>query len=271
MKIFYAFALVIVLAACPAWAALQSETIEYSDGEDTMEGYVVYDASLKGERPGVVVVHDWMGLGDYAKKRADQLAELGYIAMAVDIYGKGVRPQNTEEAAAQAGKFKKDVELMRRRAKAGFLALQHHSLSNPENIAAIGYCFGGTVALEMARAGLPLDGVVTFHGGLSTPMPAEQGTVKAKVLVLHGANDPHVPPKEVSAFQKEMTEAGVDWQMVHYSGAVHSFTKEAAGLDPSTGNAYNHTADVRSWRAMKDFLNEIFSDKPLMEDGSGKL
>ena len=250
-----------LLTSVTAHAEIKKQTIEYKDGDTTLEGYLVYDDAVQGKRPGIVVVHDWMGFGPYANGRAEQLAQLGYVALAVDIYGKGVRPKNPDEAGKLAGIYKSDRKLMRERAKAGLDTLLAQPMVDPQRVVALGYCFGGTVALEMARAGMPLDGVVTFHGGLATNMPAKKGDIKAKILNLHGADDPFVPPAEVADYQKEMNSAGADWQMVYYSGAVHSFTRPDAGSDNSKGAAYNEKADKRSWEAMKEFFSEIFNKK----------
>ncbi|MBL8014399.1 MAG: dienelactone hydrolase family protein [Candidatus Omnitrophica bacterium] len=257
MRIF--LAIILMMAICSdSFAEIQKKQIEYKDGDTTLEGFLVYDDAKSGPQPGVIVVHDWMGFGAYANGRAEQLAQLGYTALAIDIYGKGVRPANTEEASKQAGYYKEHRDLLRRRAQAGLEALKKEASVDPKRMAAIGYCFGGTTVLEMARAGMPLAGVVSFHGGLSTSMPAHKGDIKSKVLVLHGADDPFVPPPEVVDFSKEVNEAGADWQMVSYSGAVHSFTRKDAGNDNSKGAAYNERADKRSWEAMKSFFNEIF-------------
>lgn len=258
MRILMTIFLSLILSS-NAFAELQKKTIEYKDGDTVLEGYLVYDDAVAGARPGVIVVHDWMGFGPYGNGRAEQLAQLGYAALAVDIYGKGVRPQNTDEASKQAGYFKEHRDVLRRRALAGLEALKQESVVDPQRIAAIGYCFGGTTVLEMARAGMPLSGVVSFHGGLSTDMPAAKGDIKSKVLVLHGADDPYVPPDEVAGFTKELNAAGADWQMVQYSGAVHSFTRKDAGDDNSKGAAYNANADKRSWEAMKIFFDELFN------------
>ena len=208
----------------------------------------------------MLVIHDWTGVGPYAEKRVQQLAELGYIALAADIYGKGVRPAGMDEAADLANRYKADRPLLRSRADAGLRALQANSLVDTKRIAAIGYCFGGTAALELARAGADIAGFVSFHGGLQTPTPDDAKNIKGKVLVLHGADDPHVPPNEVLAFEEEMRKARVDWQMIAYGGAVHSFTNPGAGDDPARGAAYNEKADLRSWGAMKDFFREIFRE-----------
>jgi dienelactone hydrolase len=237
---------------------MKKELIEYRHDDAVLEGYLVCDDQIKGKRPGVIVVHEWYGLNDYAKARAEQLANLGYIAFAIDMYGKGIRAKNVEEAAKLAGIYRSDRRLMRARAAAGLETLRRQPLADAGRIAAIGYCFGGGTALELARSGAELSGVVSFHGNLDTPNPDDAKAIKAKVLALHGADDPLVTPEQVHAFQGEMRNAAVDWQMVIYGGAVHSFTNPASGSDPSRGIAYNEKADSRSWAAMRLFFDEIF-------------
>jgi dienelactone hydrolase len=249
-----------VFVTVPARAELKTQMIEYTEGGATLEGYLAYDDAQKEPHPGVLIIHEWWGLTDYVKQRADQLAKLGYVAFALDMYGKGVLAKDAREAAALATIYKNDRKLMRGRAAAGFEVLRKHPVADPENLAAIGYCFGGTTVLEMARAGLPLNGVVCFHGNLDTPAPEEAKNIKGKVLVLHGADDPNVPKEQIAAFQDEMRKARVDWQIIHYGGAVHSFTNPDAGNDPSKGVAYNEKADRRSWEAMATFLEELFED-----------
>lgn len=252
-----------VLLACLCGLAaaqepsVKSKTLEYREGDTVCEGYLAWPDGVKGKVPGVLVVHEWMGLNDYSKKRADQLASMGYVALAADIYGKGVRAKDTKEAAELAGKYRGDRKLLRARVRAALDALRAQESVDGARCAAIGYCFGGSTVLELARSGADVVGVVSFHGGLKTDMPAEKGKVKAKVLALHGADDPYVPPDEVAAFEKEMREAGVDWQLTAYGGAVHSFTNREAGSDVSKGAAYNEAADRRSWEAMKVFFAEV--------------
>ena len=238
-------------------AAIKSENIEYKQGDTVLEGYLVYDDATQDKRPGIVVVHNWMGFGA-ANQRADMLAQLGYVALAVDIYGKGIRPKDTDEAGMQATKYKGDRDLLRARVKAGLDVLKNNALVDTSKIAAIGYCFGGTTVLELARSGADVAGVVSFHGGLSTPHPEDAKNIKGKVLVLHGAEDPFVLPSEVDGFQKEMRDAKTDWQLISYGGAVHGFTDSGAGTDNSKGYAYNEKADKRSWQAMQEFFKEIF-------------
>ena len=247
-----------LIAAVGARAEIKTEAIEYKEGDTTLEGWHAYDDSVQGKRPGVLIVHQWKGLTDYEMKRADMLAKLGYNVFAVDIYGKGIRPKSPQEAGAQAGKYKGDRPLLRKRVTAGLDVLRKSDLTDTKRIAAIGYCFGGTTALELARSGADISGVVSFHGGLSTPTPEDAKNIKAKILALHGADDPNVPPKEVEGFEKEMRDAKVDWQLVAYGGAVHSFTDWNAGNDNSKGAAYNEKADKRSWEAMKEFFAEVF-------------
>jgi dienelactone hydrolase len=261
MNRFLTFLMVMVLLVpMHAQAGVRTEAVAYQDGQVVLEGYKAYDDSVQGKRPGVIVVHEWWGLNAYAKTRAEQLAKLGYLAFAVDMYGKGVSTTNPKEAGSLSGALVSNRSLMRRRAYAGLDVLKRDPLVDVNRIAAIGYCFGGTTVLEMARGGADLAGVVSFHGVLDTPTPADAKNIKGKVLVLTGADDPYVPPAQVNAFQDEMRKGGVDWSMVTYGGAVHSFTNPGSGNDPSKGAAYNEKADKRSWQAMKDFFGEIFKE-----------
>jgi len=241
---------------------LTAETVEYKAGDVTCEGYLVFDPAVKGARPGVLVVHDWMGIGDFAKAKADALARLGYTAFAADIYGKGVRPKDGKEAGGQAGRFKGDRALLRARVTAAFEALvARKDLVDAARVGSIGFCFGGTTVLELARSGAKVAAAVSFHGGLESPTPADAKQITGTVLALHGADDPFVPAAEVAGFQEEMRAAKVDWQLVQYGGAVHSFTNPAAGNDPSKGAAYQALADARSWIAMKACFDEAFAPK----------
>jgi dienelactone hydrolase len=222
---------VLFLWGVNAHSAIRTEVMDYRHGDTVLEGYLAYDDSIQGKRPGVVVVHEWWGINNYVRMRTEQLAKLGYVAFAIDMYGKGVRAKDAKEAGSLSGTYRTDGVLMRSRANAGLEVLKNHSLTDVNRIAAIGYCFGGTTALEMARSGAALVGVVSFHGGLGTPNPGDAKNIKGKVLVLHGANDPAVPPDQVMAFQDEMRKAGADWYFVSYGGAVHSFTNPESGND----------------------------------------
>jgi dienelactone hydrolase len=246
------------LLATTAHADLVAKTVEYRQGDTVLEGYLVYDGASSAQRPGIVIYHQWMGLTGYERFRAEQLAKLGYVALAADLYGQGVRPANAHEAGALSGKYKADRALLRARANAALAFLRQQPQVAREKVAAIGYCFGGGAALELARSGADVSGVVTFHGSLDTPTPQDAKNIKGKVLVLHGADDPHVPRADVLALEDELTAAHVDWQVVLYSGAVHSFTQPMAGNDKSTGSAYDAEADRRSWQAMRDFFGELF-------------
>lgn len=258
MKTFAAVLAIAFLFAgvSPARAEVKTEVVEYRHGDVVLEGFLAYDDSFQGKRPGVLVVHEWYGHTPYVRKRAEQLARLGYVAFASDIYGKGVQAKDAKEAAALAGIYMGNRKLMRARAAAGLDVLRNRPEVDPTRLAAIGYCFGGTTVLELARSGADLAAVVSFHGLLDTSTPEDARNVKGKVLVLHGGDDPYVPTKQVEAFQEEMRKGGVDWQFVTYGGAVHRFTNPEAGSDNSKGTAYNERADRRSWEAMKAFFAE---------------
>lgn len=258
MRLLNSLALAASLATC-AHAALVEKAVTYQQDGATLEGFHVYDDAVTGKRPAVLVVHQWTGLSEYEKRRSRMLAEMGYNVFAADIYGKGIRPQ-PPEAGKEAGKYKGDRALYRARLTAALDLLKADEGTDVKKVAAIGYCFGGTGVLELARAGTEIAGVVSFHGGLDAApgMTAAGGKIPAKILVLHGAADPYVPAEQVAGFEKEMTGAKADWQLVSYSGAVHSFTHKEAGDDPAKGAAYNEAADRRSWVAMQSFFAELF-------------
>lgn len=244
----------LILAPSQSQAALVKKTVEYKEGSTTLEGYLVYDDAIKGSRPGVLVVHNWMGVTEETKEKANAVAELGFVAFAADIYGKGVRPKTSDEAGGLAGKYKSDRGLLRKRADAGLKTLAKQTGVDAKRLAVIGYCFGGTTAIELGRSGADVRTIVSFHGGLDSPTPADGKKIKGKVLALAGADDPFQKPADLTAFQEEMRNAKVDWQLFQYGGAVHSFTEKAAGNDNSKGAAYNELADQRSWQAMQDFF-----------------
>jgi dienelactone hydrolase len=240
-------------------AAIHTETVEYKQGDTTLEGYLAYDDSITGKRPGVLIVHQWLGLTAYEKHRAEMLAQLGYVAFCADIYGKDMRPKGVSEAGALVGKFEGESGrvLLRARVNAALEVLEKNDLVDPKRIAAIGYCFGGTTVIELARSGANIAGIVSFHGGLDSPAPADGKNIKGKVLVLAGADDPFQKPEDLTAFETEMRDSNVDWQIVFYGGAVHAFTQPNPGF-VNAGAKYNEKADKRSWQAMKDFFAEIF-------------
>src|SRR3972149_8752700 len=249
MEVFMRYLLIIGLLclwSVNARAELHTESVEDKQGENMLEGYLANDNAVKGKMPGVLVVHEWWGNNAYSKRRAEQLARLGYVAFALDMYGKGIVAKDAKEAGALAGTYRNDRKLMRERANAGLEVLRKHELTDTKRMAAIGYCFGGTTILELARSGTPLAGFVSFHGGLDTPDPKDAANIKGKVLVLHGGDDPYVTAEQMAAFQDEMRKAGVDWQVVVYGGAVHSFTNPESGNDKSKGLAYDEKADKRS-------------------------
>lgn len=257
MKLTVYLALILFMAST-AQSDVVTEPVTYNHGQAELEGYLAWDNALEGKRPGILVVHEWTGLNDYTKMRCRQLAELGYVAFAVDMYGKGIRPQTPEEASKQAGIYRSDRELMRARVNAGLDVLLNNELCDSDRVAAIGYCFGGGTVLELARSGAPIAGVVSFHGNLDTPDPTVAENIKCKILICHGADDPHVTWDQVRGFIDEMRAADVDYQFIAYSGAVHSFTNPNSGDDPSRGAAYNPAADKRSWQHMKMFFDELF-------------
>jgi len=273
MRILSALATLAVLAAVAAFplptrsaradGAVTAVAVEYLHGDVTCRGHLAKPAQLPaGGAPAVLVVHDWMGCGDFAKQRAASLAAEGYVALALDMYGAGKIASGPDEARTLATAFYKDPALMVARAKAGLDALRKVEGVDGQRIAVIGFCFGGAVGLQLARSGEDVAGVVSFHGGLKTAAPATaEGAVKAKVLVLHGGADPFVPSAEVAAFLDEMNKVKASWRMETYGGAVHAFTNPAAGTDPSKGAAYDADADARSKKAQDAFFAEVFAKK----------
>lgn len=249
-----------VLLAGSAQAALKTETVKYKVGDVECQGYLAYD-DQGGKRPGILVAPEWWGLTDYAKHRAEQLAGLGYVALAMDPYGDGKTTDDPKEAGKLAGGLKKDLPTLRERAKAALELLSKQEMVAPDKLGAIGYCFGGTTVLELARTGADVKGVVSFHGSLATPNPKDAENIKGKVLICHGADDRFESPAEIAEFQESMRDAKVDWQMNIYSGAVHAFTNPDADRHGIPGIAYNKNADSRSWEAMKAFFHEIFDTK----------
>ena len=232
--------------------------VEYELDGTALQGYLAYDESLPGPRPAVLVIHDWTGVGEYVQVRCQMLARLGYVAFAPDIYGRDVRPQG-DEAARVAGEYYGNQPLMRARAQAGLQQLLTQPGVDAEQVAAIGYCFGGSAALALAATGADIAGVVSFHGGLSTVPEEDAGNITARLLVLTGAADPVVPDDAVLAFENTLRSAPqIDWQLTSYSGAMHAFTLPEANT-PEYGANYDATAERRSWVAMRSFFDEIFA------------
>lgn len=250
-------ALCLVLAS--SWTALaeiKTETVEYLDDGTVLEGTLVYDDAAKGARDGVIVFHEWAGPRAYELSRAKQIAGLGYVAFVADMYGKGVRPEGPEACRTEVMKYYGDRTLTRRRANAALQALKKQRAVFQQEFVAIGYCFGGMCALELARSGANIAGAVSFHGSPDTPEP-DGSKVKCPLLVLHGADDPHVKPDQIKAFEDEMSAAGVNFKVISYPGAVHRFTNPEAGDDVVSGVAYQKDADEKSWTEFGQFLKEV--------------
>ncbi len=242
--------------ALPA-AVRAGKPVDYRDGSAHLRGYLAGE-NLSGRRPAVLIVHQWMGLTDYEKGRADQIAHsLGYVAFAADIYGVGHRPKDQKQAGQFAAKYEADRPLYDGRVLAALKVLRGLPNVDPSRVAVIGYCFGGAGALDMARINAPVRGVVTFHGFLTTVDPA-RGPIHPRILILHGAADPYVNHAAVVAVERELDRVHAHYRVVLYPGAVHAFTQPSAGNDPSKGVAYNPKADRESWRAMRRFLARIF-------------
>jgi dienelactone hydrolase len=237
---------------------MQTENLEYSHEGVDFRGYLVRDPSRVGPCPGILVAHEAWGLSDHVRERAMRLAEFGFAALAVDMVGEGRQLGSTEEGLAWTRSMRADVPLLRGRIRAAYHAFASRPDVDAARIAAIGYCFGGTTALELARSGAPVAGVVSFHGGLETQRPAEADVVKAKILVCTGADDPFIPQSQVDGFMEEMKRAGVDYQVMVYGGAKHSFTNRRAGERGIAALEYSAKADERSWAAMHSFFEEIF-------------
>jgi len=238
---------------------MKTETVEYKDGDVTLRGYLAYDDKKSGKRPGVLVMPEAFGLGEHAKKRAERLAELGYVAFAGDPYGNGIEVSSLPEAMKLATPLFTDPAGLRKRGRAALDKLASLPQVDSSRLAAMGFCMGGSFALELARDGAPLRGIVSFHGGLQTQRQATPGGVKARILVCTGADDPMIPIAQVNGFEEEMTKAGADWQVISYGGTVHSFTNVDADAAGIPGVKYNKSSDERSWKAMKSFFEEIFA------------
>lgn len=253
--------LLLTLLAATAYAEVVGREVSYQGDGIDMKGYLAWDDAIEGERPGILVVHEWWGINDYARDRARQLAAEGYVALAVDMYGEGRSSDHPDRAGAFMKEALARSEGLKGRFSAALQLLREDPLTRADDIAAIGYCFGGSVVLNMARAGMDLDGVVSFHGGLDPLIPARKGKVMAEVLVFNGADDPMVPAEQIANFKQEMEAAQVDYEFVDYPGALHSFTNPAAdAMGEKTGLplGYDAHADHDSWVRMLTFFDKLF-------------
>lgn len=254
-------ALVMLTGIKISYAKVVGNTVEYSARGTIMKGYLAYDDTVQGKRPGILVVHEWWGLNDYPRKRAEMLAKLGYTALALDMYGDGKTAAHPDEAGKFSSELMKNFDVARARFLAAGEFLRKQPTVDPNRIAAIGYCFGGGVVLNMAAQGADLKGVASFHGSPALVRPPKPGEVKAKILVLHGGDDKFTTPEQIEAFKQAMKAAGADYTFVVYPGAMHAFTNPDATANGKKFNiplAYNEKADKESWEKMKKFLNEIF-------------
>lgn len=234
----------------------QLKPVDYSDGNQKLSGFVSKPAKAFKNKAGVLILPAWMGIDDHAKESAEALSKLGYYTFVADIYGVGNKPTNYSEAGQKAGYYKKNIQEYQKRIQLALEQLIKQG-ANPDEIVVMGYCFGGTGAIEAARTNMKVKGIVSFHGGLARDEARTIEPISARVLVLHGADDPYESETEIKAFQNEMRTAKADWEMVYYANAVHSFTDKNAGNDNSKGAAYNEKADQRSWKALLQFLKEV--------------
>ena len=264
MKRFLLLASVCCLAVSAAQAAVQGKEVSYEADGTTLKGYIAYDDAIKGKRPAVLVVHEWWGHNAYARKRADMLAELGYTALAVDMYGDGKQASHPDDAGKFAAEVSRNMPLAKARFEAGMQLLRKQPTVDAKEMAAIGYCFGGGVVLNMARMGEDLKGVASFHGALSTDIPAQPGKIRARVVSFTGENDAMITAEKVAAFKREMESAGANFRVVTYPGVKHSFTNPDAdelGKKFNLPLAYDAAADKDSWQQATVFLREVFGKK----------
>ncbi|MCK9620874.1 MAG: dienelactone hydrolase family protein [Methylobacter sp.] len=238
--------------------AIVSNTVAYMDGDVVLEAFFAFDDSLSGRRAAVLINHTWVGRDDFVAEKAKKLAALGYVGFAVDMYGKGVLGSDREENMRLMQPFMTDRAMLQQRMKATLATVKLMPWVDDSKIASIGFCFGGLCSLDLARTGVDIKGVVSFHGLLDAPGNTQGNAITAKILVLHGRDDPMNPAEQVLAFEQEMTEAGADWQLHTYGHTMHAFTNPLAN-DPAFGTVYQPSADRRSWIAMQNFLAEIFA------------
>ncbi|MEW4456244.1 dienelactone hydrolase family protein [Bremerella sp. JC817] len=244
-----------------AQAEVKTKTIEYRVGDKTFDGYLAYDDSVEGPRPGIVVFHEWWGLNEYAKERTRMLAEQGYVAFAADMYGDGQFVEHPKDAGAMAGKVRANVDEWQKRAVVALDILKAQPQCNPKKLAAIGYCFGGSTALQLGYTGADLDAIATFHAALPTPTEEQAKAIKADVLVCNGADDSFISQESIEAFQGKLKDANVSLNFVNFPGAVHSFTVEDAGKHGNPGMQYNKAADEKSWTLLLDLLKKDLGGK----------
>ena len=256
MTRFSVFSALLLLTAA-ASAEITETPVEYKSEGATCEGIHVVDSSKTGKLPSVLIVHQWTGVSENEKMRGRMLAEQGYNVFIADIYGKGIRPPGPPFSAKEASKYKSDRKLYRERLTDALTQLTSEPQTDTAKVVAIGYCFGGTGVIELARTGAQVKGVVSFHGGLDSPTPDDGKNIRCEVLALHGADDPFVPAADLKAFEDEMSAAGVKYELVKYPGAVHAFTQKGAGNDNTKGAAYNAEADKKSWAAMMEFFGKV--------------
>jgi dienelactone hydrolase len=261
MKRFALSLLTLALYQSAAWAAIKTETITYKVGDKTFKGYLAYDDASKTKRPGILVVHEFWGLNDYARKRAEQLAGLGYVAFAADMFGDGKVTEHPKEAGAMAGAVRTNQKEWLARGNAGLTILREHPLVDGKNLAAIGYCFGGSTALALANSGADIKAAVSFHGALPIPTDDDVKSIKAKILICHGAADSFIKEDTIQKMRGMYDKSRVDYQMIYYGGAVHSFTVREADSKDMPGIRYDPAADRRSWAAMRGLFNEVFDAK----------
>lgn len=257
-RLWFMIFLILVGISPLAEAKVQSKTVPYTYGEGSFEGFLAWDDSVKGQRPGILVVHEWWGLNEYSRSRAKQLASLGYVAFAADMYGKGKVTTHPEKASEWAKLTTSNADEWLGRAKEGLKVLQEDSSVDPTRLVAIGYCFGGATVMQLVYGGAPVKGVVSFHGSLPLPPNTNPINNSAKVLIAHGASDPFLTSDHIQKFKGALVKAGIDWQMIEYGGAQHSFTNPSADQYGLKGAKYHKPADQRSWIHMKQFFDELF-------------
>jgi dienelactone hydrolase len=256
-KIAFGF-LAFALCQSAAWGAVKTETITYRVGDKTFKGVLACDEAVKTKRPGILVVHEFWGLNDYARKRAEQLAGIGYVAFAVDMYGDGKTTEHPKEASAMAATVRMNQKEWLARANAGLQILRDHPLVESKSLAAIGYCFGGSTALQLANSGADIKASVSFHGALPIPDENDVKGIKAKILICHGAADSFIKEDTILKMRDVYDKANVDYQMIYFGGAVHSFTVPDADSKKLAGVRYDPAADRRSWAAMRALFHEVF-------------